>query len=108
MENKIITESQVKEALDKVLTEQTSKISREQFNNIKVRISDLEKSLNETMIYLRRLDNEIPYSLKRVSNDRMKTMSSYLNGSQRALNQLENKIISYKKSLNTPPPIIKK
>ena len=68
MENKIITESTIKNVIDKILNEQMSKVSRQEFNRVQFKIEELQNSLNETLKELRKLEDSIPTDLKNKSN----------------------------------------
>ena len=50
MEKQIITENQVKDILEKVLMEQTSKVSRNEFSRVQFKIEELQNSLNEHIL----------------------------------------------------------
>jgi hypothetical protein len=45
MENKIISETVVKEVITKILTEETNKVKREEFNRVQFKIEELQNSL---------------------------------------------------------------
>ena len=88
MENKIITENTVKEALKKVLNEETSKVNRQNFSRVKFKIEELQNSLNETIKELRILEDSIPDGLKTITNARISGISSNMSNSQKLLTQL--------------------
>lgn len=97
MEKNIISEIKVKEVLLQVLSEQTSKVKREEFNRVQFKIDELQNSLNETLKELRKLEDSIPGGLKTVCNGRMMGISSNLSGAQKLLSQLKDKIRQHKK-----------
>lgn len=99
MENKVITESIIKEAIDKVLNEQMSKVSRQEFNRVQFKIEELQNSLNETMKELRKLEDSIPNGLKNTSNSRISGINNSLSNAKKLLTQLNDKIKQYKKSI---------
>lgn len=99
MENKTITENHVKEVLEKILSEQASKVSRQEFSRVQFKIEELQNSLNETIKEMRKLDDSIPGGLKGLTNSRVKTISNYLYNSQKVLSQLKEKVRAYKKSV---------
>ena len=99
MENKIISEEQVKGVLNKLLSEQTSKVGRQEFNRVQFKIEELQNSLNETLKELRKLDESIPAGLRTVSNGRMTGISTNLSNTQKLLSQLKDKIRQYKRSI---------
>lgn len=94
----IIDEAQVKDALDKVINEQISKVSREEFTTIKLRINDLQKALNKTLDEMRELEESIPNNLKSITKGRTNKISAYLYNGQYFLNQLKNKLELYRRS----------
>jgi hypothetical protein len=101
MENKIITENIVKEALKKVLNEETSKVNRQDFSRVQFKIEELQNSLNETIKELRKLEDSIPDGLKTITNARISGISSNMSNSQKLLTQLKEKVRQHKRSLFT-------
>jgi ClpP class serine protease len=101
MEKKIISENQIKDLLHKVLSESTSKVSRQEFSKVQFKIDELQNSLNETVKELRKLDDSIPSGLKTLSNGRITTISSNLSNAQKVITQLKDKVKQYKKTLYT-------
>lgn len=101
MENKIITENTVKEALKKVLNEETSKVNRQDFSRVQFKIEELQNSLNETIKELRKLEDSIPDGLKTITNARISGISSNMSNSQKLLTQLKEKVRQHKRSLFT-------
>lgn len=99
MENKVITESIIKEAIDKVLNEQMSKVSRQEFNRVQFKIEELQNSLNETMKELRKLEDLMPNGLKNTSNSRILGINNSFSNAKKLLTQLNDKIKQYKKSI---------
>jgi hypothetical protein len=99
MENKIITENQVKDILEKVLMEQTSKVSRNEFSRVQFKIEELQNSLNETVKELRKLEDSIPSGLQTLTKSRVSMISSNLTNSQKLLSIVKDKIRNYKRSL---------
>ena len=99
MEKKIITEEQVKEALDKILNEEISKVSREEFSRTQFKIEELENSLVETIKEFRKLENSIPDGLKHITNKKIYTISTYLIGAQGNISKLKSIIKSYKRKM---------
>ena len=99
MEKQIITENQVKDILEKVLMEQTSKVSRNEFSRVQFKIEELQNSLNETVKELRKLEDSIPSGLKSTSNARISGITVSLNNAQKLLIQLKDKVRQYKKSI---------
>ena len=103
MENKIITENQVKDILEKVLMEQTSKVSRNEFSRVQFKIEELQNSLNETVKELRKLEDSIPSGLQTLTKSRVSMISSNLTNSQKLLSIVKDKIRNYKRSLYSQP-----
>lgn len=101
MEKKIITESQIKDLLHKVLSEGASKVSRQEFSKVQFKMDELQNSLNETVKELRKLDDSIPSGLKTISNGRITTISNNLSNAQKVITQLKDKVKQYKKTLYT-------
>jgi hypothetical protein len=99
MENTIINENIIKDALNKVLNEEVSKVSRQEFSKVQFKIEELQNSLNETVKELRKLEDSIPTSLKTVTNGRMSGIASNLSNTQKLLMQLKDKVRQYKKSV---------
>ena len=99
MEKIIITENQVKDILDKVLMEQTSKVSRNEFSRVQFKIEELQNSLNETVKELRKLEDSIPGGLQTLTKSRVSIISSNLINSQKVLSILKDKVRQYKRSL---------
>jgi hypothetical protein len=101
MEKQIITENQVKDVLNKVLMEQTSKVSRNEFSRVQYKIEELQNSLNETVKELRKLEDSIPGGLETLTKSRVSMISSNLTNSQKILSILKDKVRQYKRSLYT-------
>jgi hypothetical protein len=99
MEKQIITENQVKDILDKVIMEQTSKVSRNEFSRVQFKIEELQNSLNETVRELRKLEDSIPGGLQTLTKSRVSMISSNLINSQKILSILKDKVRQYKRSL---------
>ena len=99
MKKTIITENQVKNVLDKVLMEETSKVSRNEFSRVQFKIEELQNSLNETVKELRKLEDSIPSGLQTLTKSRISMISSNLLNSQKLLVIVKEKIRNYKKSL---------
>ena len=99
MEKIIITENQVKNILDKVLMEETSKVSRNEFSRVQFKIEELQNSLNETVRELRKLEDSVPGGLQNLTKSRISMISSNLTNSQKLLSIVKDKIRNYKRSL---------
>jgi len=103
MEKTIITENQVKDILDKILMEQTSKVSRNEFSRVQFKIEELQNSLNETIKELRKLEDSIPSGLQMITKSRVSMISSNLSNTQKLLSIVKDKIRNYKRSLYSQP-----
>jgi hypothetical protein len=103
MEKIIITENQVKNILDKVLMEETSKVSRNEFSRVQFKIEELQNSLNETVRELRKLEDSVPSGLQNLTKSRISMISSNLTNSQKLLSVVKDKIRNYKRSLYSQP-----
>jgi hypothetical protein len=99
MEKIIITENQVKNIIDKVLMEQTSKVSRNEFSKVQFKIEELQNSLNETVKELRKLEDSIPTGLENLTKSRISMISNNLVSSQKLIAIVKDKIRNYKRSL---------
>ena len=99
MKKTIITENQVKNVLDKILMEETSKVSRNEFSRVQFKIEELQNSLNETVRELRKLEDSVPTGLQNLTKSRISMISSNLLNSQKLLVIVKEKIRNYKKSL---------
>lgn len=98
MEKRIISEIKVNEVLQQILSEETSKVKREEFTRVQFKIEELQNSLSETMKEFRKLEDSIPSGLKTISNGRVSSISSNLSNTQKLITQLKDKIKQYKKS----------
>lgn len=99
MKNTILTENQVKNVLDKILMEEASKVSRNEFSRVQFKIEELQNSLNETVRELRKMEDSIPTGLQNLTKSRILMISSNLVNSQKLLVIVKEKIRNYKKSL---------
>lgn len=98
MEKNFISEEQVKTVLEKILNEQSAKVSRTEYGRVLFKIEELENTLKETSNELRKLQNIIPRGLKTTTDKKLSSISSYTIASQNVLNQLKDKIRQHKRS----------
>jgi flagellar biosynthesis chaperone FliJ len=98
MEKNIISERRVNEVLLQILSEETSKVKRDDFARVQFKIEELQNSLSETMKEFRKLEDSIPNGLKTVSNGRVSGISSSLSNAQKLITQLKDKIKQHKRS----------
>lgn len=101
MKNNVITEKEAKNVIFQILSEETSKVRREEFNRVQYKIEELQNSLNETIKELRKLDESVPNGLRTLCNNRISGISSNLSNSQKLISQLKEKIRQHKKALYT-------
>lgn len=99
MKNEIISENTIKSLLNDILSEETSKVRREEFNRVQFKIEELQNSLNETMREFRKLEDSVPNGLKTICNGRITGVSNNLSNAQKLISQLKDKIRQHKKSL---------
>jgi len=95
----MINENDIKKAFLNVISEETSKVKREEFSRVQYKIEELQNSLNETIKELRKLEECVPEGLKTVCNGRLSKITSNLHSSHSLVNQLKNKIKEHKKSI---------
>ncbi len=108
MEKQVISEEIVKNKILEVLSEQVSKVKREDFARVQFKIEELQNSLNETFKELRKLEDSTPNNLKTITNGRISGISSNLLNAQKLLIQLKDKIKQHKKNLYTQQVVEKK
>jgi len=99
MESNIISENLIKKELEKLLIEQASKVSRQDFSRVQFKIDELQSSLDETVKELRKLNESIPGNLKTVTNGRINGITVSLSNAQKLTTQLKDKVRQYKKSV---------
>lgn len=101
MGDKIISENTIKEVLGQILSEEVSKVKREDFARVQFKIDELQNSLNETLKEFRKLQDSVPGGLKTITNGRLTGISQSLSSAQKLTTQLKEKIKLFKKSLYT-------
>jgi hypothetical protein len=101
MDKNNIFENNVKEILLQVLSEETSKVKREEFNRLQFKMDELQNSLNETIKEMRKMEDSIPNGLKTICNGRVNSMSTNLLNVQKLLTQLKEKVKQHKKTTYT-------
>lgn len=97
----LITEDKIKEILNKILNEGTSKVSRIDYNRVQFKIDELLSSLSETQKELRKLQDSIPNPLKKVTERKIGEVTASLSNSYRAITDMKAKIQQVKKSSYT-------
>jgi len=101
MKKQEITEEIVKNKVLEVLSEQTSKVRREDFTRVQFKIEELQNSLSETIKELRKLEDSVPNNLKTLTNGRISGISLSLSNAQKLLIQLKDKVRQHKRNLYT-------
>jgi uncharacterized protein (UPF0216 family) len=100
MESNKINENTVLGILRNILSEEVSKVNRNDYNRVQFKMDELEGQLSETIKELRRLQDSIPDGLKTVTNGRVKIISDSLSTAHTTLKVLKDKVRTHKKSLN--------
>jgi uncharacterized protein YlzI (FlbEa/FlbD family) len=98
MEEKLINEDQVKNAIFKILNEETSKVKRDDFNRVQYKIEELENCVFEAVKQLRKLEDSIPDGLKTICNGRVTNISEDLEDVKNSILSLKAKIKKHKKA----------
>ena len=93
----MITEEQVKEVLENLLSEDMKKVSRQDFSRTQFRIEELQNSLNETMRDFSKLQSSIPSGLQTLSKSRLISIGMQLSLVQKEIAKLKEGVTSYKK-----------
>jgi hypothetical protein len=87
----------VMNTIREILSEETKKVRREDYNKVQYRLDELETQLFETIKEFRKVEDSVPEGLKTISNGRVKTISQCLLSAQKNLKQLKDKIREHKK-----------
>lgn len=98
MESNKINESKVLSILRDILSEEVSKVNRNDYNRVQFKMDELESQLSETIKELRQLQDSIPDGLKTLTNGRVKMISDNLTTAHSTLKVLKNKVRSHRKS----------
>jgi hypothetical protein len=104
MEKVIVTEEQVKEVLNNILSEQMKRVSRQDFNRTQFKIEELQNSLNETLKEYGKLKSSIPQGLQTPTRSRIQSIGDHLYGVQLDLNKLKVGVFNYKKKTYSQQP----
>lgn len=99
MKKPIISENLIKEMFLQVISEETSKVKREDYTRLQYKIEELQNSLNETIKELRKMEDCVPAGLKTLTNGRISGISSNLSNAQKFISQLKDKVKQHKRSL---------
>lgn len=98
MESNKINENDVLNIVRGILSEEVSKVNRNDYNRVQFKMDELESQLSETIKELRQLQDSIPDGLKTVTSGRVKMISDNLNDAHSTLKVLKNKVRSHRKS----------
>lgn len=101
MENIIITERRINDVLRQIISEETSKVKRDDFTRVQFKIEELQNSLSDTIKEFKKLEDSVPSGLKSLSNGRISGISNNLSNAQKLIVQLKDKVKQYKKSTYT-------
>jgi len=93
----MINENDILKVVKDVLSEETSKVNRNDYNKIQFKIEELENQFQETFKEFRKLQDSMPDGLKTISNNRLKSMSLYLYNAYNTLKQLQKKVKEHKR-----------
>ena len=99
MEKVTITEEQVKEVLETLLSEQMKKVSRQEFSRTQFKIEELQNSLNETLKDFGKLQSSVPSGLQTLTKSRLISIGMQLSLAQREIEKLKEGVSGYKKKL---------
>jgi hypothetical protein len=101
MEKSIISEELIKDVFNRLLSEETSKVRREDYSKVQYKLEELENSLGETIKEFRKLQDSIPSGLKTITNGRINGISNGLSNTDKLVKQLKFKVKQHKKSTFT-------
>lgn len=100
MSKDIITEENILPIISKILSEEVSKVNRNDYNRVQFKMDELESQLSETIKEFRKLQDSIPDGLKTLSNGRLKNISTNLSDAHNTLKVLKGKVREHRKSTN--------
>lgn len=102
MKKVIITEEQVKKVLDNILSEEMTRVSRQDFSRVQFKIEELQNSLIETIKEFRKLQESTPSGLKTITDKRMMLISQNLIGAQGNIMKIKDVVKQYKRKIYKP------
>ena len=94
----MINEEKVLNIVKSIISEEVSKVNRNDFNRVQFKMDELESQLSETIKELRKLQDSIPDGLKTLTNGRVKNISENLSNAHNTLKVLKNKVREHRKS----------
>lgn len=92
-----INEEVVMETIRNILSEETKKVRREEYNKVQYKLEELENQLVETIRELRKVEDSVPEGLNMICGGRMKNMSQCLTDAHKNLKQLKEKVKEHKR-----------
>jgi uncharacterized protein YicC (UPF0701 family) len=94
---KKINEEVVMEAIRNILSEETKRVRREDYNKVQYKLEELENQLIETVKELRKVEGSIPEGLNTLCEGRVKNISQSLSDAHKNVKQLKEKIKEHKR-----------
>jgi flagellar biosynthesis chaperone FliJ len=98
MNIKRINEKDILPLIENILSEEVSKVNRNDYSKVHFKLDELESQISETIKEYRKLEDAIPDGLKTLSNGRVKTIGENLINAQNTLKVLRNKIKQHRKN----------
>jgi hypothetical protein len=105
MEKIVITEDLVKRALENILAEDMTKVSRYDFSRTQFQIDELQNSLNETIKEFRKLQNSVPVGLQPVTKSKISSIALSLGNIQKDVSKIKENVRMYKRKVYSRPPV---
>ena len=99
MEKVIVTEEQVKDILNNLLSEEMKRVSRQDFSRTQFKIEELQNSLNEAVKDYRKLHASMPSGLQSVTKPRLISLATHLGQAQGEIYKLKVGVTNYKKKI---------
>jgi len=93
-----INEDMVLGIVKNILSEEVSKVNRNDYNKVQYKMDELENQLMETIKEFRKLQDSVPDGLKTLTNGRLSAIGTNLTNSHSTLKQLKFKVKEHKKS----------
>jgi hypothetical protein len=93
-----IKEETVLNILNSVLSEETKKVHRNDYNKVQFKMDEFEIQLNETIKELRKLEDSVPDGLRNLTLSKISNISDNLSNAQTKLRILKSKIKEHKKN----------
>jgi translation initiation factor RLI1 len=97
----MINEEKILTIIENFLTEEVSKVNRNDYSKVLFKMDELESQINETIKELRKLQDLMPEGLKTISGGRLKSIEEGLSISRNTLGTLRNKIRLHRKNNKT-------